>query len=425
MKGRNPKVGKYSQPIPLHILVKALFIVIFMGCEKNHSLPPGFDLDLLTSKVWGDEFICDLSSNPEIFSRIFEPEGNYSEYFKIYQRTGGTWRLKENNSLEFCGAEYEILSMTEDALEIQNGFCVSRFKALNITKAFTIGVTDLSQTSARLHGSVRTCYLTDVSFEYGISEAYGNVTNADFSPIKGPANALVHVSLLNLIPETVYHYRIKAVNSSGTNYGRDQTFSTFNTLTINDADNNNYNAITIGSQVWMAENLKTTKYNDGSGIPLLSDSTTWADLRTPGYCWYKNNSITFKNSYGAIYNWYAVNTGKICPSGWHVPDEQELITLKEYLGEEAGSKLTQGYYDLPDALIYTDPSANFDASNESSFSAIWAGTRGLDFSFNYCQLWSRTENDSQNAKFVNITNGFYWLMSVGKESGLPVRCLKN
>ncbi|MGB4293792.1 MAG: FISUMP domain-containing protein, partial [Bacteroidales bacterium] len=99
---------------------------------------------------------------------------------------------------------------------------------------------------------------------------------------------------------------------------------------MNDVDGNRYKVIMIGNQLWMAENLRTTKYNDGTPIPLVTDNTAWSNLTSPGYCWYDNNS-TNKDTYGALYNWYTVNTGKLCPSGWHVPSDDEWTIMQNYL----------------------------------------------------------------------------------------------
>jgi hypothetical protein len=105
---------------------------------------------------------------------------------------------------------------------------------------------------------------------------------------------------------------------------------------VKDIDDNSYVTKKIGNQVWMAENLKTTKYNDGSAIPLVTDNTGWVNLTTDAYCWYSNDPGTYGNTYGALYNWYAINTGKLCPEGWHLPGEDEWTTLSTYLGGEAG-----------------------------------------------------------------------------------------
>ena len=93
----------------------------------------------------------------------------------------------------------------------------------------------------------------------------------------------------------------------------------------------------------MAENLRTTRLNDGTEIPLVESDTAWANLKTPGYCWYGNYEAFFNlNHYGALYNYYAVRSGKLCPVGWHVPDTDEWYTLIMFLGYDiAGGKMKE------------------------------------------------------------------------------------
>jgi len=104
-----------------------------------------------------------------------------------------------------------------------------------------------------------------------------------------------------------------------------------NSESVTDIDGNVYHTVKIGTQVWMAENLKTTKYNDASSIPNLTDNAGWVGLTSGAYCWYNNDAITNKNIYGALYNWYAVNTGKLCPGGWHIPAISEWETMENHL----------------------------------------------------------------------------------------------
>jgi uncharacterized protein (TIGR02145 family) len=108
-----------------------------------------------------------------------------------------------------------------------------------------------------------------------------------------------------------------------------------------DIEGNIYKVKKIGTQVWMTENLKTTKYNDGTDIPNVTDDATWEALTTPAFAWYNNNEATYKDTYGALYNWYVVsqttNGGKnICPTGWHVPTDAEWTQLIDYV-------VAQGY----------------------------------------------------------------------------------
>jgi uncharacterized protein (TIGR02145 family) len=141
-------------------------------------------------------------------------------------------------------------------------------------------------------------------------------------------------------------------------------------FTLTDVDNNTYKVVKIGTQVWMAENLKTTRYNDGSAIPLVTDNTEWNNLTTPGYSWYNNDSATYAQTYGALYNWYTVETGNLCPTGWHVPSDAEWTTLTDYLGGEAiaGGKLKEtgtAHWDSP----------NTGATDETGFTAFPGGNR--------------------------------------------------
>jgi len=103
------------------------------------------------------------------------------------------------------------------------------------------------------------------------------------------------------------------------------------TTTVTDKDGNVYNTVTIGTQTWMSENLKTSRYNDGTAIPLVTDALAWETISTPGYCWYNNDAATYKNKYGALYNVYVVKTGKLAPTGWHIPTDAEWTTLDKYL----------------------------------------------------------------------------------------------
>jgi uncharacterized protein (TIGR02145 family) len=196
---------------------------------------------------------------------------------------------------------------------------------------------------------------------------------------------------------------------------------------ITDKDGNVYTSVTIGTQVWMVENLKTTKYNDGISIPIITDVSGWSNLITPAYGWYDNDASTYKTTYGALYNWYAVNTGKLCPTGWRVPTDAEWTTLTDYFGgeSEAGDKLKEGgttHWEAP----------NDGATNESGFTALPGGTGGLG-SYNaigtVAYLWSSTvsQYDDTYAWHREMYNDRHsaekW--SLPKHTAHSVRCLKD
>lgn len=196
--------------------------------------------------------------------------------------------------------------------------------------------------------------------------------------------------------------------------------------TVTDIDGNIYKTVKIGDQWWMAENLKTTKYNDGADIPNVTDNTEWVNHTTPAYCWY-DNDISYKNPYGALYNWYSVNTGKLAPTGWHVASDAEWTTLTDYLGGEsvAGGKLKEtgsSHWDSP----------NTGATNVTGFSALPAGFRYKDGAFYYIVYygiwWSSTEYSTNNAWYrymyfdiIKVNRINYYT----KEYGFSVRCVKD
>jgi uncharacterized protein (TIGR02145 family) len=233
-----------------------------------------------------------------------------------------------------------------------------------------------------------------------------------------------------LTANTTYHVRAYATNNAGTGYGEDVTITTYATT---DIDGNNYSSVTIGTQVWMAENLKVTKYNDNAtvDIPNVTGEAAWTGLTTPAYCWYNNNAAAYKATYGALYNWYTVdaasNGGKnVCPAGWHVPTDAEWTTLTNYLGGEsiAGGKLKE-----IGTTHWTSP--NTGATDETGFTAIPGGARNYDGTFrnigNYAGWWSATEFGPSSAwsrslyyndTDVNTTDDY-------KKDGLSVRCLKD
>ena len=96
--------------------------------------------------------------------------------------------------------------------------------------------------------------------------------------------------------------------------------------TITDVDGNVYTSVTIGTQEWMTENLRTSKYSDGSAIPNVKDDTQWSNLSTAAWSHYDNDN-QYDTIYGKLYNWYTVETGKLCPTGWHVPTDAEWTIL--------------------------------------------------------------------------------------------------
>jgi len=204
-----------------------------------------------------------------------------------------------------------------------------------------------------------------------------------------------------------------------------------NDIVITDIEGNIYNVVTIGTQEWLVENLKTTRYNDGESIPLITDGTTWEALTTPGYCWYDNDE-QLKDTYGAMYNWHTVNTGKLCPIGWHVPSDIEWTKLITYLGGVAREDTIAGGK-LKEAGMIHWKYPNKSATNESGFTALPGGIRGYGGMFgnkgNYGSFWSTSEQplDYTRAYYFGLFYGYQGssLTITKKFVGLSVRCIKD
>lgn len=237
----------------------------------------------------------------------------------------------------------------------------------------------------------------------------------------GTGNYLSHVT--GLTANTLYYVRAYAINNLGTVYG-DLLFLKTYTGTISDVDENSYNTVTIGTQVWMDENLKTTRYNDGSAILNVSDSQVWTKLTSPAYCWYNNDEVTMKNLYGALYNWYSVNTYKLCPTGWHVPSNTDWKTLVENQG---GDFVASGR--LKEACAEHWKAPNTGVTNVSGFSSLPGGylTYGFEANGNTGGWWSATEIDNLFSQSFFLYSGSSWvdIVSNFKFSGLSVRCLEG
>ncbi len=195
--------------------------------------------------------------------------------------------------------------------------------------------------------------------------------------------------------------------------------------TVTDIDGNVYTTVTIGTQVWMAENLKTTRYRNGDPISTNLSDTDWKNATTGAYSIYDNKPENDK-TYGKLYNWYAVaDSRNLCPAGWHVPSDAEWTTLENFLGGDGieGGKMK--------AVSNLWQSPNKGATNESGFSGLPGGSRSWDGNYtnvgNYGYWWLSTDNSSSNAwgRGLDYDNGYSGLHASDERRGFSVRCLRD
>ena len=246
-----------------------------------------------------------------------------------------------------------------------------------------------------------------------------NPTTADNCNSSGSGTGAYSVSLISLSGATTYFVRAYATNSAGTAYGSQVTFKTLDTLT--DIDGNVYPIVQIGTQVWMAENLRTTRYRTGATITNVTNATTWSGLTTGAWVHY-GNSTDNETVYGKLYNWYAVaDSRNICPTGWHVPSDAEWTVLSNFLATDVGFKMksTSGWQD------------NGNGSNASGFNGLPGGYRSTPGPFDLVgrlgYFWSSSEYLSGNAwgRLLSRDARDLGRLNDFKRRGFSVRCVQD
>lgn len=184
-----------------------------------------------------------------------------------------------------------------------------------------------------------------------------------------------------------------------------------------------FKTIRIGNSIWMADNLSTGEYNDGTPIPLIEGMNEWSNLKNPGFCWYENDPL---KSYGALYNWYAVNSGKLCPKGWHVPSDNDWTELSNFLG---GETITGGKLKETGTKNWRTPNAG--ASNETDFKAFPGGFRFFNGQFSDIGIngfwWSSSEFQSGTSwsRVISYNSRNIGSLNFNKNNGFSVRCIKD
>jgi uncharacterized protein (TIGR02145 family) len=236
-------------------------------------------------------------------------------------------------------------------------------------------------------------------------------------------------NLKGLTGNTKYYIAAYATNSSGTGYGEINSFTT--PATVTDIDGNSYSTVVIGTQTWMAENLKVTHYRNNEPITNETNFENWQTQQTGFYCDYEDDENN-GNIYGHLYNWYAVSDNRnLSPEGWHVPSHEELTILIDYLGgaSVAGEKLREtGYVHW---LMELNGLSLPQGTNTSGFTAIAAGYLNPTGKFYGDLKWNTTfwSSTNQTERYtysltIDKANGVY-LASSDKNPGFSIRCIKN
>jgi len=352
-----------------------------------------------------------------------------------------------------------IYNTTEECINVFNGtewysFCSNSIFTLPIVE--TSPITNISTTSATSGGIVYlqcSSPVTSKGIVWSSSETPTLEYNDGYTT-NGTGVGEFGSNMMLLIPQTNYFVRAYATNSAGTSYGNQVKFTTLNSYTpqaclgaeqISDVDGNIYNTIKIGEQCWMKENLRTTRFNEGTTISLISDNNVWNSVTFSARC-LNGNISTNEELYGFLYNWYAVSQSGICPEGWRVPSDSDWDILRNFADPKAlGNNNIAGnllkscrQINSPvSSLCNTSEHPRWNAhaiqygTDDFGFSALPGGHRLSNGSFSsvgtYAYFWTGNQTSETEAWFRGIGFGssIFQRSIASKQNGYSVRCIKE
>jgi uncharacterized protein (TIGR02145 family) len=322
------------------------------------------------------------------------------------------------------GTNYYIRAYATNSAGTGYGNSVQFITMASLPVLTTAAVTAITQISAQCGGNITFDGGSPV-IARGVCWSTNPIpTIADYITNDGSGSGSFVSQMTDLIPGTSYYVRAYATNGVGTGYGDTQSFNAIGTVV--DIDGNVYQTITIGTQIWMAENLKVTHYRNGDAIPNITDIGAWAVLTSGAYCEY-NNDINNVSTYGRLYNWYATNDSRnIAPVGWHIPSDTEWQIMVDYLG---GNTVAGGKMKEMGTTHWFSP--NIGATNESGFTALPSGCRTLSIYTNIgYSTYFRSSSDGGNINawywgIINDNSDISYNYGENKRFGFSVRCIKD
>jgi uncharacterized protein (TIGR02145 family) len=351
---------------------------------------------------------------------------------KVISPTMGTGILFTNSEGGFSGRVPRNQPLT---IQFYLPCDTSGSQNLALTESLTASTSDFSQTFSAgfsaffpLSGKIVNCSGNPVSSGYVKIGSQIYFSTADSFRVWLCETGPIEIRVFDTsIPDSTKASELYSVNvlASGFDVGEVQACSS-GFGSVYDIDGNIYSTVLIGNQLWMAENLRTGTFNDGTTVPNLVDSNDWINTTEAAWCSYENNSSN-EDVYGKLYNWYVVSdTRNICPIGWHIPTQSEWDTLMEHLG---GYLVAGGKLKITGTQFWINPN---DATNESGFSALGAGYRNVtNGSFatlgTRSYFWTANETDLDIADTRWLMNNFVLMNSMpyGKKNGFSIRCLSN
>lgn len=304
--------------------------------------------------------------------------------------------------------------------------CKKENKEPSIPVVETTEITSITVLSFTCGGNITASYNATVTASGICWDTAANPIIDKYKTTDGTQVGNFSSTASGLAANTLYYVRAYATNEAGTGYGDQIIVRTF-THAITDYDGNSYYTTTIGSQEWMVSNLKVTHYRNGDPITYVNDGTTWSNSSAGSYCYYNNDTENI-GVYGNLYNWYAVDdTRNICPVGFHIPSDNEWVTLENYLGGAAvaGIKLKES------GTEHWWSNSGTNGTNESNYTALPGGCRYSTGTFSLINTdgywWSsdsyNTSDSWMMALSYNVASTYHGYEH--KTYGFSVRCIKD
>jgi uncharacterized protein (TIGR02145 family) len=339
----------------------------------------------------------------------------------------GNVGFSQNDTMYVMKNGYITHSILVDSNHVDS---VIFYKPVELATLTTTTISSITETSAVSGGNITNNgggEITSRGICWGTSP---NPTKAVNLSVNGSGIGSFTGNLIGLTKNTSYYVRAYATNSAGTAYGNEVSFTTTSSSGVvygdgvTDANGNTYQSVIIGTQEWMVENLRTTKYSDGTTIPNVTGDDEWGNLSTGAWCNY-NNSSSNDYTYGKLYNWYTVETGKLCPTGWHLPTNAEWTVLTYYLylnghnGEEGKAlKSTSGWEN------------DGNGTDDYGWLGLPGGYRMSAGSFlligSYGGWWSSSQDNIDGAWYRYLySSGDLNGNSLNETYGFSVRCLRD
>jgi len=405
-----------------------LSMILLISCKKENNNPP--DVPKLLSPDNGSlgtpsdslKWSCTDPDGDKLVYNVYFSKGNPPSRIRVnYEDNFVILKDLEKDAVYYCS----ITATDPDGASATSP--VWSFRVLyEMPVLTTAALNGVTVSSAMSGGNIISDGNAIITLKGVCWGANPNPTTADNKTTDGTGNDSFVSSITGLNPTTLYYLRAYATNECGTSYGDELLLRTYSS-TMSDIDGNIYNTIIIGTQEWMVENLKVTKYRNGDPIPEVSGDAEWEALTADAYC-NMNNDENFAAKFGRLYNWFAVNDNRnVAPAGWHIASYEEWVALINYSGGElvAGDKLKEA-----GTANWRTP--NPGATNESGFTALPGGFRLNfgDFSPNLgtrAAWWSSSENDVSFAfgLFMYHDNSVVHGEPDENNYGFSVRCIKD